>query len=253
MSKIHDLGASDQANNSLLQPLQRRSFLRYTGAGLAMSGLLLAGCDDDEDTIDSGNFIDVGTGDFGVLNYAYALEQLEAAFYAQVKTGKYYTDLAASSSEKQIFDDLALHEKAHAEFFKTALAANAIKALEADFSSINFNDRTSVLNAAKSFEDLGVAAYNGAGRYIQTAAYLVVAGKIVSVEARHAALIRDLISYNSFVDTDVVDLFTPTSATSAPGEGNGTGLERSMKPSDVLTKANTFLKEGSRLSANNLK
>jgi hypothetical protein len=252
MSKLHDSGAADQATNSLLQPLQRRSFLRYTGVGLAMSGLLLAGCDDDDDN-NSGNLLDVGSGDNGVLNYAYALEQLEAAFYAQVKTGTYYTGLAASSSEKQIFDDLALHEKAHAEFFKAALSTNAIKALEPDFSSINFNDRSSVLNAAQAFEDLGVAAYNGAGRYIQTAAYLVIAGKIVSVEARHAALIRDLIGYNRFVDSDVVDLFTPTGSASAPGVGNGTGLERSMKPSDVLAKANGFLKEGSKLSANNLR
>lgn len=252
MAKLHDSGMADQVPNALLQPLQRRSFLRYTGAGMALSGLFLAGCDDDDNN-NSNNLIDVGSGDTGVLNYAYALEQLEAAFYAQVKTGTYYTNLGTGTSERQIFDDIALHEKAHAEFFKAALSTNAIKALEPDFSSINFNDRSSVLNAAKAFEDLGVAAYNGAGRYIQTAAYLVIAGKIVSVEARHAALIRDMISYNSFVDSDVVDIFTPTSATSAPGAGNGTGLERSMMPSDVLTKANTFLKEGSRLSANNLK
>jgi hypothetical protein len=253
MDKLHDSGVTEQVPNALLQPLQRRSFLRYTGAGMALSGLFLAGCDDDDNDNDSGNRIDVGIGDLGVLNYAYALEQLEAAFYAQVKTGTYYTGLGAGTSEKQIFDDLALHEKAHVVLFRTDLSTNAIKALEPDFTRINFNDRSSVLNAARSFEDLGVAAYNGAGRYIQTAAYLVVAGKIVSVEARHAALIRDLINYNSFVDSDVVDIFTPTSATSAPGAGNGTGLERSMMPNDVLTKANTFLKEGSRLSANNLK
>lgn len=252
MSKLHELGAADQVSSSLMQPLQRRSFLRYTGASVALSGLLLAGCDDDDDNT-SGNLIDVGTGDNGVLNYAYALEQLEAAFYAQVKTGQYYTGLAAASAEKQVFDDLALHEKAHADFFRTVLSTNAIKALEPDFSSINFNDRTSVLSAAKTFEDLGVAAYNGAGRYIQTAAYLVIAGKIVSVEARHAALIRDLIGYNTFVGSDVVDLFTPTSATSAPGEGNGTGLERSKTPSEVVSAANNYLKDGSKLSANNLK
>ncbi len=28
--------------------------------------------------------VDLGKGDFGVLNYAYALEQLESAFYTQV-------------------------------------------------------------------------------------------------------------------------------------------------------------------------
>jgi hypothetical protein len=250
MSKLHDLGVTDQVPNALVQPIQRRSFLRYTGAGMALSGLFLAGCDDDDES-NSNNLLDVGSGDNGVLNYAYALEQLEAAFYTRVKAGQYYS--TANAAEKQVFDDLALHEKAHADFLRTVLSTNAIKALDADFSSINFDDRSSVLNAAKTFEDLGVAAYNGAGRYIQTAAYLVIAGKIVSVEARHAALIRDMIGYNTFVDSDVVNLFTPTSATSAPGAGNGTGRERSMTPADVLTKANAFLKEGSRLSANNLK
>ncbi|UYZ59033.1 ferritin-like domain-containing protein [Hymenobacter latericus] len=237
---------------ALLQPIQRRSFLRYAGFSACATGLLLAGCGDDDDD-DVQNAVDVGSGDNGVLNYAYALEQLEAAFYAQIKTGTYYTGLAASSAERMILDDLAIHEKAHADFFKTALGSAAIKQLEPDFSSVNFNDRSSVLNAAKAFEDLGVAAYNGAGRFIQTPAYLVLAGKIVSVEARHAALIRDLLAYNSFVDNDVVDLFSPTSATSGPGVGNGTGLERSKRPAEVLTTANQFLKPGSKVSANSLR
>jgi hypothetical protein len=227
----------------------RRSFLRYSGATMAVGGLLLAGCDDDSES--GSNRIDVGSGDIGVLNYAYALEQLEAAFYAQVKAGQYYA--GASAAEKQIFDDLALHEQIHADFFKTALAGGAIRALEPDFSAINFNDRNSVLSAAQSFEDLGVAAYNGAGRFITAPGYLVVAGKIVSVEARHAALIRDLRAYNSFVDNDVVDLFTPTGSASAPGVGNGTGLERSKRPTEVVEIANQFLKEGSKISANSLK
>lgn len=226
----------------------RRSFLRYSGATVAVGGLLLAGCDDDNES--DNNRIDVGSGDNGVLNYAYALEQLEAAFYAAVKGGSYYA--GASAAEKQIFDDLALHEQIHSNFLKAALGTNAIKALEPDFSTINFADKASVLQAAQSFEDLGVAAYNGAGRFITSPVYLVAAGKIVSVEARHAALIRDLRTYNSFVASDVVDLFTPTSATSAPGEGSGSGLEKSKRPAEVLNTANQFLKEGSKLSANSL-
>lgn len=80
-----------------------------------------------------------------------------------------------------------------------ALGTNAIKALTPDFSTINFGDRMSVLNAAQAFEDLGVQAYNGAGRCITNVDYLTLAVKTVSVEARHTALIRNLISYNSFV------------------------------------------------------
>lgn len=230
--------------NPLVSSTSRRSFLRYTGAGVALTSLVLAGCDDDSE---DDNRLDVGSGDTGILNYAYALEQLEAAFYAQVKGGGYYA--GASAAEKQIFDDLALHELAHANFFKAALGNNAIKALEADFAAINFGDKTAVLLAAQTFEDLGVAAYNGAGRYIESAANLIIAGKIVSVEARHAALIRDLRSYNTFVDADVVDLFTPASATSEPGTGNGTGKEKSKRPAEVLETANRYLKEGSKLSA----
>jgi hypothetical protein len=235
--------------DKLTSPTSRRSFLRYSGASMAVGGLLLAGCDDDSE--DSNNLIDVGSSDIGVLNYAYALEQLEAAFYVQVKAGQYYA--GASAAEKQIFDDLAAHELAHANFLKAALGTNAIKALEPDFSTINFNNKTSVLEAARTFEDLGVAAYNGAGRFITNAAYLVAAGKIVSVEARHAALIRDLISYNTFVDNDVVNLFIPTNPSVPGGPGNnGNGLEKSKRPMEVVEAANKFLKEGSRISANSL-
>ena len=103
--------------------------------------------------------------------------------------------------------DLEKHERAHREFFKAALGNMAIANLEVDFSSIDFNSRTSVLNAAKTFEDLGVAAYNGAGQFLESADLLLIAGKIVSVEARHAAAIRDLINPGSadFAGDDIID------------------------------------------------
>lgn len=228
----------------------RRAFLRYTGASVALTGLLLAGCDDDSDDINAdGNLLDVGSNDTGILNYAYALEQLEAAFYAQIKNGAYYKGLGPGSAEKQILDDLALHEQAHVNFFKAALGNNAIRALEPDFSKINFDDKGSVLTNAQAFEDLGVAAYNGAGRFITSPANLSLAGKIVSVEARHAALIRDLRQYNSFVASDVVDIFTPSGNASTPGVGSGSGREKSKRPQEVLATANQFLKAGSKLSA----
>jgi hypothetical protein len=107
--------------------------------------------------------------------------------------------------------------------------------LEVDFGSINFGSRDSVLGTAKAFEDLGVSAYNGAGKLLTSTANLLTAGKIVSVEARHAALIRDLITAHSFAASDVVD---------------ATGLDKARTPNEVLSIAGTYLK--SKLNASNL-
>lgn len=240
--KLQPTGLDDaQLVRPLYAPIKRRSFFMYAGATAGATALLLAGCEDDTDNPTTNATVDVGSGDNGILNYAYALEQLEAAFYKAVLAGGYYTALAATSPEKQILADIALHEQIHADFFRTVLGTNAIKSLTPNFSAVNFGDRASVLGTAKAFEDLGVAAYNGAGRFIQSAAYLTLAGKIVSVEARHAGLIRDLITPNSFVADDVVDfsLTTPTAR-----------QERSKRPAVVLATANTFLADGSKVSAN---
>ncbi|MBH8560459.1 ferritin-like domain-containing protein [Hymenobacter negativus] len=241
-------------------PVARRSFLRYSGAGLAVGGLWLAGCSKDDDNNPTAGFIDVGTGDTGILNYAYALEQLEAAFYAQVVAGDYFKNANTSAAEKALFTDLKDHEAIHAAFFKGAITSGRITdSLQPDFSGIDFSQRTTaagsakmgVLNAAMAFEDLGVAAYNGAARFISSVDYLTLAGKIVSVEARHAAAIRELLTQNTFVANDVVDLTTSTPNNSG-GTGNltGTGMERSKRPPVVLETANKFLAANSKLSAN---
>lgn len=220
--------------NELIQPKKlvtntnRRNFLKFGTMSVAGAGLLLMGCKDDEDIMPPmGTGVSLGSGDVGILNYAYALEQLEAAFYASVIAGGYFAN--ASAEEKTIMGDLEKHERAHREFFKAALGESAIADLEVDFSSIDFNDRTSVLGAAKTFEDLGVAAYNGAGQFIENVDYLLIAGKIVSVEARHAAAIRDLINPGSvdFVGDDLID---------------SNGLERTLGFSDVLTAASAYVK-----------
>ncbi|WP_324675897.1 ferritin-like domain-containing protein [Hymenobacter sp. GOD-10R] len=228
----------------LLVPIKRRSFFMYAGATAGATALLLSGCDDDDNNGSSDPaMVNVGSGDVGVLNYAYALEQLEAAFYTKLRDGAYYKGLPATSAEKQILDDLYYHEVIHREFFKaaiTAAPATPIKDLTPDFSTINFDNKASVLGTAKAFEDLGVAAYNGAGKYITTPLYLVIAGKIVSVEARHAALIRDLVTEGSFVDSDVVSIATAS-------------IEISKEPSAVAMTANTYLATGSKLDVSGIK
>jgi hypothetical protein len=212
----------------------RREFLKYAGASVAAAALITTGCDDDDDK--TGNNVDLGSGDTGILNYAYALEQLEAAFYSTVVANAAFTT-AFSTTEQEILTDIRDHEITHRDFLKAALGSSAIPDLEVDFSSINFGDRESVLTTAKTFEDLGVAAYNGAGNLISDGNLLLVAGKIVSVEARHAGIIRDLLNPNSmdFAGDDVIDT---------------NGLDMAMTPSEVLSAAGAFIV--TPVTANNL-
>lgn len=214
MSQSIEPNAEDR---SLLERLSqragRREFLKWSGAGAL--GVIALGCEQDPtrvvveqraDTIRiqppapptfaavTLNF----SNDFGVLNYAFALEQLEAAFYTEVTANAAFATTFTNADERQVLEDLRDHEIAHREFFRRALGTNAIGNLTPNFSAVNFGSRLSVLQTAQAFEDLGVAAYNGAARFLSSADFLLIAGKIVSVEARHAAAIRDILDPLSF-------------------------------------------------------
>ncbi len=215
----------------------KRTFLKLSGAAIAavaLNGVAGNAFAATENTFFSipiapqSGAVDLGSGDTGILNYAYALEQLEAAFYTQVISTPYAN---MSGQERQILTDLRDHEIVHREFFKTALGASAIPALTPNFSKIKFNNRKSVLETARTFEDLGVSAYNGAGQLLTNPEYLLLAGKIVSVEARHAAAIRSLLKPRS-------DSFAPKP------------LDEARSPSAVLTLAAPFI--STRISGNNL-
>ncbi len=229
--------------NASLSGMHRRKFLGILG-GTASVITVAAACNNDDDnntpydgaTVGSDGKVDLGRGDTGILNYAYALEQLEAAFYTQVIATPY---TGITDSEKSLLTDIRDHELAHVKFFETALGTKGIPAgaLAVDFSKITFTDRTSVLTAAQTFEDLGVGAYNFAGKLIVSPDYLLVAGKIVSVEARHAAFVRDMLSYGSFADSTVID---------------ASGLDQIKDPTTVLAAANTYLSAGTQVIGPNL-
>jgi hypothetical protein len=201
----------------------RRTVLKWGGAA---AGVMVAGAMLPNFGISEALAADLGAGDIGVLNYAYALEQLEAAFYTQVVSTPY---AGISDSELSTLTEIRDHEVAHRDFLKKALGSKAIPDLEVNFGKIHFNSRASVLGTADVFENLGVAAYNGAGKLIQTVAYLAAAGSIVSVEARHAAAIAEMLHGVS---------------ASAAGQGHvdAKGLDGALSPKQVLPKAAPFIK-----------
>jgi hypothetical protein len=184
-----DAAHADQSND-------RRTFLKLGGTGVAALALNYLGTPNNamaaggSPAVVQQQTINLGTGDIAIMNYAYLLEQLEADFYTRVVANGFFT--GSTADERQILTDLRDHEIIHREFFKAALGANAIPQLTFDFSLVNFSNRDSVLTNSQVMEDTGVAAYNGVGQAVVSADVLVLAGKIVSVEGRHAAAIRDL-------------------------------------------------------------
>lgn len=200
----------------------RRRFLQWAGVTI---GVAVVGCSDEGPSAPRGA-ASLGSGDTGVLNYAYALEQLEADFYTRAVASPY---AGMTAAERTLLTDIRDHEIVHREFLRSALGMSAIGTLSFDFSSVNFTNRASVLGTAKVFEDLGVAAYNGAGQLLTRADLLLIAGKIVSVEARHASVIRDVLNPGSvdFAGDDVVTV--------------AAGLDRALAPAAVLAAASPFV------------
>jgi hypothetical protein len=94
------------------QRYPRRTILRWS-AGAA--GILVCGSMLPNFGISSALAADLGDGDVAILNYAYTLEQLEAAFYTKVTDHPFK---GITQQETETFTEIRDHERAHVEFFK---------------------------------------------------------------------------------------------------------------------------------------
>lgn len=192
----------------LERTFRRRTFLRVAGATAASTALVLAGCNsDDNNTPTPSTEVQLvfDDGDIGLLNLAYLLEQLEATFYQKV-VDAFPSDFTAE--DKAAFIDLRDHEVIHREYLRYVLASNAYDQktgnLTFNYSSFTLTTRAGVYAAARTLEDIGVGAYNGAAKLLSSSAYLIALSKLASVEARHAAFVREQAQSGSFASSDVV-------------------------------------------------
>jgi hypothetical protein len=123
--------------------------------------------------------------DQAILRFALTLEDLQAAFYADaLQQGALKGELL------EFAQVVGGHEKAHADHVRQALGAGAPAPPNFTFGNDNADPTTFVRNAV-TLEDLGLSAYNGAAPSM-TPDTLADASRIISVEARHAAWIRDI-------------------------------------------------------------
>lgn len=165
-----------------IEPIHRSAFLMkgVLAAGAAY-GALAAG------PMLRSAFAQADDGDIEILNFALTLEYLEAAFYDQ---GLKEAGLNSDASDlAKLFGD---QEQEHVDALSATisdLGGKPVKAPEVNFGDA-FANQDSFLQTAITFEDLGVAAYDGAAPDIKSKDLLATAGAIVQIEARHAAAIR---------------------------------------------------------------
>lgn len=133
----------------------------------------------------------------GILNFALTLEYLESGFY-NTAVG---TSGLIDASQMASFADIQQDENAHVAFLTatiTSLGGTPAAKPEFDFTaggafSTVFSDYQTFLAVSQTFEDTGVRAYKGqAGGLISNNTVLTAALQIHSVEARHAAHVRQV-------------------------------------------------------------
>jgi len=124
--------------------------------------------------------------DIDILNFALTLEYLEAEFYTQASSrGKF------QGKPGRFAKVVGGHERAHVAFLKKALGSAAVKKPKFDFKDTTTNAAKFVATSIV-LEDTGVMAYAGQGPLLKTKAIVAAALSIHSVEARHAAWIREI-------------------------------------------------------------
>ncbi len=153
------------------------------GAGVAAGGALLGGLADGAASQPSRK------QDREILNFALLLEELQAAFYADaLQRGSLTGEL------RQFAEQVGAQEEEHADLVRQALGDDVRELPAFDFGDAT-GDAKTFGRTARELEDLGVAAYNTQAPNLTKDA-LGAAARIVSVEARHAAWIRDLLGEN---------------------------------------------------------
>ena len=181
--EVLDRDGAIQEAAAKVDPETRASFLRKAGVGvgaLAVGGAFAGAIP----SVARGQAIP--QSDIAILNFALTLEYLEAAFYAQANQNK-----VLKGELNRYSTVLAQHENTHVQFLRKVLGAKAVAKPKFDFKDTVTNP-AKFAATAQVLEDTGVHAYLGQVPNIKTKAVLIGAGRILPVEARHAAWIRDI-------------------------------------------------------------
>ncbi len=197
------------------RPDTRAGFLRKAGLGgaaLVGGGVILGAS---AGTARAGHDNPTAITDVDILNFALTLEYLEASFYVQAlgsgrqtlppgvpgSAGKFKRGAITGAKQFAGFGGrirstaysylsaIRDHEVTHVAFLRGALGGAAAPACTFDFSK-GLTSVGTFLATARTLENTGVMAYDGAIRYIDAGDNLQAGAQIATVEARHAAYLN---------------------------------------------------------------
>ncbi|KAJ5719711.1 hypothetical protein N7493_007289 [Penicillium malachiteum] len=187
--------------------------------------------------------------DADILNYALTLEHLEATFYEEGLKNYTQEDFVRAGFKDPFYENLqevALDEKTHVAFLTKALTAAGASPVKRCSYAFPSHDVESFIALASILEGVGVSAYLGAAASIATKEYLMAAGSILTVEARHSAYLRASLSEVPFpqpfddpLDFDEVYTLASPFITSCPAS-NGKLPVKSF-PSLTVTSTRTVV------------
>lgn len=140
--------------------------------------------------------------DLDILNYALTLEFFEAELYKTLAgSGK------LQGRDLMFIQMFGQHEQAHVDaVLATIQKLGGTPVSKATYNFPTLNTREEVLNLLSVVEQTGLSAYQGAAPFIQNGEILAAAGSILTVEARHAALIRNLLGVTPSPDAFTMPL-----------------------------------------------
>jgi len=134
----------------------------------------------------------VGSSDYGILQFALTLEHLEAAFYSEAAT-KFSAADFSSFNIPDLYNEilrLARDEAVHVDVLTSTLRSLQKPAPSPCKYTFPYTSAASFLALAAKIESVGVSAYAGAPTSLRNPAVLSMAAGILSVEARHDAILR---------------------------------------------------------------
>ena len=136
-------------------------------------------------------FAQSDASDAAIFDFAFRLESIEVALYKQAL--KQVPDMSTHTSRlvREILD----HEREHKSTISETVLQLGIKhdpSPKTDFGT-SFASENDFLGVASKLEEANVGAYNGVLPKVFSPQLLVVIATIGQIEARHAAVIRDLL------------------------------------------------------------